>query len=56
MKLTYLIGLIFLFLSCNTLKISNEQSKDKANYFEKINQLDWLIGKWENISGKRSLV
>lgn len=48
MKLIYLLGLILIFTACKEKTPKTETTL--SNSFDKIEQLQWLVGRWSNIT------
>lgn len=53
-KLTF-GGLLLLIISCNSSTIKENEMNESTAVVSKIRQMEWVIGKWENISAEGSL-
>ncbi len=53
-KLTF-GGLLILVISCNSSSVKVNKISESTTVLSKIKQMEWVIGKWENISRDRNL-
>nr|MBK9653666.1 hypothetical protein [Bacteroidota bacterium] len=53
-KLTF-GGLLLLIISCDSSTIKENKMNESTAVVSKIRQMEWVIGKWENISAAGSL-
>ena len=42
-------GILLLVISCNSVSVKENKFNESKSVLSKIKQMDWIIGKWENI-------
>ena len=53
-KLTF-GGLLLFVLSCNSSSMKENKINESTTVLSKLRQMEWIIGKWENITRDGSL-